>query len=175
LKRVPESESRKDFALLMREFIAFLYNGHSQYSDSQAFGSVPTMGFNWRYIDGRWTVTRSLVDGLAPGDLVLKINGKDVEEHFRETVKYLTGSDDRARRGQFLSILSVLLPNACSLDVQARTGIELNGYFRNAQLTWQGGARESPTSGPSPAQREDLYAGKDRALELAIEEAKKKT
>jgi hypothetical protein len=37
-------------------------------------------------------------------------------------VKYLTGSDDQARRGQFLSILSVLLPNACSLDVQARTG-----------------------------------------------------
>jgi len=85
---------------------------------SKTYQSIPLHFAHWRTA----AYKPEDLDGLAPGDLALKINGKEVDERFREIVKYLTGSDDQARRGQFLSILSVLLPNACSLDVQARTG-----------------------------------------------------
>lgn len=81
---------------------------------------------------------------------------------------------------------------------QARPDIELNEYFRNAQLTWQS-AEIQPDFGDGisigigtkrafmpngsefegigivpdiavPVQREDLYSGKDRALERAMAE-----
>jgi carboxyl-terminal processing protease len=122
LKRALESESRMDFALLMREFIALLNNGHSWYSDNKVLGSARPLGFSWTNLDGRWAVTRSLIDGLQRGDLIVKINGKSVDDHYRELSKYLTGSSERAKQGQFQWTLAALLPIQYSLEVQTKSG-----------------------------------------------------
>jgi len=122
LKRTLETESRKDFALLMREFIALLNNGHSWYNDTKVFGGTQPLGFAWTSIDGKWVVTRSIVDGLLPGDIVMRINGNSVYDHYVSLAKYCAASDERARQGRLLMMLQAVLPNECALDILTKSG-----------------------------------------------------
>ncbi len=122
LKRALETDNRKDFAFVMREFISLLNNGHSWYNDTKSFGASLLMGFSWMNIKGQWTVTRSLIEGLQPGDIVLKINGKSVDDQFNSLSKYFSASDVRAKQARLIWTLASLLPNECTLEIQARSG-----------------------------------------------------
>jgi carboxyl-terminal processing protease len=122
LKRTLETESRKDFAFLMREFIALLNNGHSWYNDTKAFGAYPSMGFTWLNINGFWTVTRSSVEGLLPGDVVMKIEGKPVDDYFKELARYFTASDERARQARLVWTLASIIPNNYTAEIQTKSG-----------------------------------------------------
>ncbi|HTY36755.1 MAG TPA: S41 family peptidase [Bacteroidota bacterium] len=122
LKRAIETESRKEFGLLMREFIALLRNGHSWYNDNKAFSAGFPLGFRWRLIDGRWTITHSIVEALQAGDVVEKINDKKIDQYFLELAKYFNASDERARQGRLLGMLTMILPNELTLDIVTRSG-----------------------------------------------------
>ena len=120
LKRGIEADSRKDFGLLMHEFIALLNNSHSWYHDRTIFGSMLPMGFSWTHLDGGWVVTLSSIEGLQKGDLILKIDGKGIDEWYKELSKYFGGSNERARKSRLYSILAVTLPEQYSLQYQTR-------------------------------------------------------
>ena len=122
LKRTLETETRKDFALLMREFVALLNNGHSWYNDSKIFGATLPIGFNWMNIDNKWIVTRTDIDGMQPGDMVVRVNGKDIDDYYQQLSKYFAGSDKRAKQGQLLWTLAALLPSDCTFEVQTKSG-----------------------------------------------------
>ena len=122
LKRTLSTDSRKDFTQLMREFIALLNNGHSWYNDNKLFAAILPMGFSWKNIDGNWAVTRSDIEGIVHGDVVVKINGTFVEDYFRELSKYFNASDERAKQGRLLGNLALVLPNEYTLDVLTRSG-----------------------------------------------------
>lgn len=122
LRRALSTESRKEFAYLMREFIALLGNTHSWYWDGAVFGATLPIGFSWVNLDGQWTVTSSSVEGMSPGDLVLEINEEAVDDHYRKLAKYLAGSSERARQGQFLDALAPLLPEMCLMKIRTQAG-----------------------------------------------------
>jgi carboxyl-terminal processing protease len=122
LRRGIATENRREFALLMREFIALLNNTHSWYSDDKVFGQALPMGFLWTNLGNRWIVTESAVAGLQRGDLVLAIDGKTPDEWCHDLSKYLTGSNERTRKISLFSILAVTLPEEYSLRYQGRDG-----------------------------------------------------
>lgn len=82
LPRVIESSQRRDFALVMAEFISPLNNAHSRYLDSVLFNHTPDLGFRMRYLDNEWVVTESFVDSIAAGDVVLSIDGVAMDEWY---------------------------------------------------------------------------------------------
>lgn len=122
LKRTIATESRREFASLMREFIALLNNSHSWYNDSKTFGATLPMGFYWRNIDGKWVITSSSVEGLQLGDVVLKIEGKSVDEQYRDQSKYLAAGDERARQNRLRGWLGFVLPAKYSMEVETKSG-----------------------------------------------------
>ena len=122
LTRGLKTEDRKEFALLMREFVALLHNGHSWYHDNKVFGSTLPMGFSLAVIDGQWIVTRSVIDGVEIGDCVLRINERPVDNHYRELSKYFAASDTRAAQGSMIFTLAAVLPNSYTLDIEKKAG-----------------------------------------------------
>jgi carboxyl-terminal processing protease len=122
LKRAVETENRKDFAFVMREFVALLNNGHSWYNDTKTFGAALPLGFSWMNLDRKWTITRSIIEGLQPGDIVVKINGMTVDEHYSKLSRYFAASDVRAKQVRLIWTLASLLPAECTLEIQTKTG-----------------------------------------------------
>lgn len=122
LRRTLETDSRRDFALLMREFIALLNNGHSWYNDNKVFGGTLPLGFTWLDIEGKWIVTRTIVDGLVPGDAINSINGKSVDELYASLAKYLSASNERSKRGKLLMTLQAVLPEEITIEFQKKSG-----------------------------------------------------
>lgn len=99
LDRALKAETRLDFSLATVELFATLRNGHTLFVD-RALTQPP-----WEYrglrvttIEGRWIVSESMTEGLRRGDEVVAVDGRPVEEFFREKRKYLTSSDERSAR-----------------------------------------------------------------------------
>jgi carboxyl-terminal processing protease len=100
LGRALGAETRLAFDRATAELFASLGNGHTQFVDRNLHGGTPTP-VAARVVEGRWVVTRSLVEGVRPGDEILLVDDKPIEEFFRQSRKYIAASDERAARRAF--------------------------------------------------------------------------
>lgn len=109
LPRAIESAHRRDFALVMAEFISPLNNAHSRYFDRGLFNHTRDLGFRMRYLDKEWVVTESFVDTIAVGDVLLTIDGRAMEEWYEQTRRYTCVKGEASRRIQFPDCLEIVL------------------------------------------------------------------
>ena len=116
LDQAVKTPDRYQFDLLMMEFIAHLNNGHSWYFDPwlrNHFGQP--LGFYLTDLNGHWVVTRSQVNGLKPGTIIRKINGKSTEAWYQQNRRYINASSERSRRTKF-TFYSFLFPQTLTVE-----------------------------------------------------------
>jgi hypothetical protein len=103
LARALKADTRLAFDLATAELFASLGNGHTQFFDRNLYGATPPPEpVEARVIEGRWVVTESFVEGVRPGDEILMVDDRPIEEFFRQSRKYIAASDERsARRSLF--------------------------------------------------------------------------
>ncbi|MGM4986521.1 S41 family peptidase [Rhizobium sp. 11_C7_N12_5] len=109
-----EAPNRKAFSLATMRFFASLRNGHTSFWDEelrQQAGSIP---FRMRRIDGQWTVVRSGIAELHPGDVVTVVDGKPVCE-WLEPVREHIGQSSLAALDWMTWLRSFLLPQRFTL------------------------------------------------------------
>lgn len=109
LPRVIESARKRDFALVMAEFVSPLNNAHSGYFDRGLFNHTPDLGFRMHYLDNEWVVTESFIDSISVGDVVVGVNGRSMDEWYEETRKYTCVKGEISRRIQFQDWLAIVL------------------------------------------------------------------
>jgi len=96
------ASDRYQFDLATISFMGKLRNGHSSFSDSwldENYGQ--DLGFTIQPMTEGWVVTESQLADLNPGDVVLSINGKLIEQFYREIDPMLEGSSEIMRRRSF--------------------------------------------------------------------------
>lgn len=122
LNRAIATENRKDFALLIKEFIAPLNNTHTQYSDYELYKEVKPLGFRRINLDGQLIVTKSYIEELKKGDMILKIDRKPLNEYYKELSKYIAGSNERYRQGEFSWMVALFIPDKYTLEFMNEKG-----------------------------------------------------
>lgn len=111
----------EDFGLTLRRMIAQLHDGHGnvQYPGAWSNYSAPVV-FGW--IEGHLVVTEIAgegTDGLQPGDIVLKIDGRPAEELLKERESLISGATPQWRR----YVALVVLPTG-SKDSEMKLDVE---------------------------------------------------
>ncbi|MGH9718717.1 MAG: hypothetical protein ACRD8O_00770, partial [Bryobacteraceae bacterium] len=102
LKQVPAAETRWDFDLLTKEFVARLRNGHTTFDDDflNRAGGAP-VGFAASPVEGKWTVRESRLDTLKAGDVIEAIDRVPMDQFFAQQRKYISASSDAAAQHTF--------------------------------------------------------------------------
>ncbi|EJK87320.1 MULTISPECIES: S41 family peptidase [Rhizobium] len=109
-----EAPDRKSFSLATMRFFASLRNGHTSFWDEelrQQAGSIP---FRMRRIDGQWTLVRSKIAELYPGDVVTMVDGKPIDE-WLEAVREHIGQSSLAALDWMTWLRPFLLPQRFTL------------------------------------------------------------
>jgi carboxyl-terminal processing protease len=104
-----EAPNRNAFSLATMRLFASLRNGHTSFWDEelrQKAGSIP---FRISRIDGRWTVVRSRMVQLHPGDVVTEVDGKPVDT-WLEQVRAHIGQSSLAALDRMTWLRPFLLP-----------------------------------------------------------------
>lgn len=122
LKRAIATENRKDFSLLMQEFMALLNNTHTRYSDNELIKEKKPLGYDWINLNDQWIVTKSSIEELKKGDVIIKINKKAASEYYKEFSKYINASSESARKVMFRYGLSRFIPEKYSLEFMSENG-----------------------------------------------------
>ncbi|MFN0104977.1 MAG: S41 family peptidase [Bryobacteraceae bacterium] len=102
LKVAMEAADRRAFDLATIAFAGKLRNGHSGFYDSwllQNHGQP--LGFSLLPMTEGWVVTTSQLPGLSPGDIVVSVGGKPIENFYAENDAMLEGSSEATRRRKF--------------------------------------------------------------------------
>ena len=129
LKRAITTENRKDFALLMQEFMALLNNTHTRYSDNELIKEKKPLGYDWINLDDQWIVTKSSIEELKKGDVIIKINKKAASEYYEDFSKYINASSESSRKVMFRYRLSRFILDKYSLEFMSE-----NGKIKNIQI-----------------------------------------
>jgi len=116
----------KAFLLTLRRMVVALHDGHGgvyHAGDSPA-ASVPVI-FGW--VENRLVITQAAAaeraNGLQPGDVVLKIDGRDAVEVLTERESLISGATEQWRRFNALTRIRFGAKDSeMKLDVQPRTG-----------------------------------------------------
>ncbi len=116
LKRTIGTEARRDFDLLMLEFIGLFNNSHTRYWDDMLNKGAKPLGFSWVVLNGQWVVTSTSIVGLKKGEIISKINGKPVDAVYVEYSKYMNASSERARLNAFPYWLPVFVADSYRLE-----------------------------------------------------------
>lgn len=124
----PETET--DFHLAMLELIVNINDSHAYFTTDKTeafFGSykIPAI---FKLIDNKAVITRFYDDSLARmddlrvGDVITKINGRDVGEIFKEQEKYITGSNNARKR--FMAVSYIFNGESNAVDIECIRGGE---------------------------------------------------
>lgn len=74
------AKDRRSFSLATMRFFASLHNGHTSFTDETFGQNMGPAPFRIRPVDGRWTVVRSRIPDLFPGDVIAFVDDKPVAE-----------------------------------------------------------------------------------------------
>lgn len=122
LKRAITTENRKEFALIMQEFMALLNNTHTRYSDNELIKEEKPLGYDWINLDDQWIVTKSSIEELKKGDVIIKIDKKAAGEYYEDFSKYINASSESSRKVMFRYRLSRFIPEKYSLEFMSENG-----------------------------------------------------
>ncbi len=109
LQEALEAPDRKAFSLTTMRFFACLRNGHTSFWDEELTQQTGPMPFRIRRIDNQWTVVRSSLTHLHPGDVVTTVDGKLVDE-WLEVVREHIGQSSLAALDWMTWLRPFLLP-----------------------------------------------------------------
>ncbi len=126
LGKVIATDKRFSFDMIMLEFMSKLRNGHSGFSDRwlwRNFGQP--LGFRFRYISGKWVITKSYLKTLRPGDIITRINDIEFERFYRGKAKYISASSDREARLK-LQFNTYLFPEEFTIKTADGRVIKIN-------------------------------------------------
>jgi carboxyl-terminal processing protease len=90
------AEGRKAFSLAAMRFLASLQNGHTSFEDEILSQHARLAPFRIGRVDGRWTIMRSRMSELAPGDIVTTVDGKPVDEWLKPIREHIGQSSQTA-------------------------------------------------------------------------------
>lgn len=125
LNAAATDNNEKAFLNTLRHMVAQLHDGHSgvyHASDRPAFATPAIFG----WVEGRLVVTQvapQAANELQPGDVILKIDGKDAAEALAEAETLISGATPQWRRHVSLRLLRMGEKDSeLKLEVQPRTG-----------------------------------------------------
>lgn len=125
LVRVLASPDRRAFDLSTMELVAKLHNGHTSFYDDWLYRQDGgPLGFRLIYLDGKWVVRSSDTPGLRPGDVVLEMDGKPIEQWYQEQRKYIWASNEQSSRSRF-SATGVWFPRRFGLALSNRQTVSI--------------------------------------------------
>lgn len=132
LARALKADGRVGFDLATMELVASLGNGHTQFIDRQLF-APPWLytGMSVRYVGGRWIVLDSQTEGVKRGDEIVAVDGRPVEEFFKEKRRYIAASDERAARRK-LFVNTHLFPERFTLTLDGDRKVTVDRRARPA-------------------------------------------
>jgi hypothetical protein len=108
------------FAQTLKRLVAALHDGHGNVSGGrQRAFVVPPITLDW--VEGQFVVTRvqkGKAEGVAPGDRVLKIDGKPIEQAAAETRALISAATDGWMRNRSASELSRCNPDAKRMQLE---------------------------------------------------------
>jgi C-terminal processing protease CtpA/Prc len=112
------------FLNTLRRMVAALHDGHGGvYSATDATGAAPVM-FGW--VENRLVITQAAPQagsGLQPGDVVLKVDGKDAAEVLAEKESLISGATPQWRRFRSMTELRMGPKDSeLKLEVQSPSG-----------------------------------------------------
>lgn len=120
LDRALSHGDRASFSLEMAAFMASLRNGHTLYQDPVAWAPRwSPVGFSADHLEGAWTVTETRRADVPVGSLVERVGGEATEDLYLRQHRYLSASNERARRHMWWR-KSYLFPPKASLKVDGR-------------------------------------------------------
>jgi carboxyl-terminal processing protease len=96
LATVLGAESRREFDLASMAFVADLHDGHSWFYDhwlEQTYGQP--IGLVAYPLNGKWTVVRSQVAAMHPGDVISAIDSTSIDDFYARNRRYVSASSDR--------------------------------------------------------------------------------
>ncbi len=129
LDRAMDAADRKEFSLATQEFVAGLGNSHTYFSDRALYADAgPPHGYQVRYLEGEWVVTRSRRPELSAGDVIVTVDGESIDAFYERNRPYLNTSTERyARRRLFLWNQRHLWPEAYTLGLSDGTRVLISG------------------------------------------------
>ena len=107
---------RLGFDLETTAFLAQFKGGRSGFSDKWLSETYPALPFAVRRVAHDWVVTRSRIEALKPGDVIVQIDGASVESFYQDHARFLTTATDDAERGALFAI-PALFPSPLNLGL----------------------------------------------------------
>jgi carboxyl-terminal processing protease len=134
LEQILTTDDRAMFDLASMEFLAQLRNGHTRFQDRwlKETHGYP-LGFFLARLEGKWVVTQSRVDGLAPGDVVQSIDEIATDEFFAQKRKYIGASSEAAQQ-RALFFMPYLFPETFLLRIGNGKMLTINRKEQKLQL-----------------------------------------
>lgn len=135
LDKVLATSDRREFDLASMELIAKLRNGHSGFDDEWLRDNYgQQFGFYAYPVDGRWLVTRSSLADLKAGDVITRIDGREIDDVFQGLRPYISASDERWARRSFFEY-PYLFPESFSLELEGGRKLSIT---RSGRFEWPG-------------------------------------
>jgi carboxyl-terminal processing protease len=94
------AEDRLAFTMASHRFLATLRNGHTAFIDRDILADPVgrPLDFRMRYLEGRWVVTQSRRPDLRPGDVVVALDGQEMEAFYQDRRRFLPASTEQWAR-----------------------------------------------------------------------------
>ena len=96
LGTILQTEDRREFDLASMALVAELHDGHSWFYDRWLDEtSGQPIGFMAYPLQGKWTIVRTQLSSVQPGDVIISLNNRPIEEFFEHNRRFVSASSDR--------------------------------------------------------------------------------
>ncbi len=126
LGAILHTEDRRDFDLASMALVAELHDGHSWFYDrwlDQTSGQP--IGFVAYPLEGKWTVVRTQLESIHPGDVISSINQQPIDQFFLQNRRFVSASSDRDAGVSFFDTPAIF-PEQFSLTLADGRSVSIN-------------------------------------------------